>query len=549
MKKGMLCQYDMETVMRDGTILRGDLYLPTGPGAYPTLLLRTVFRKDEMGRSFGAYDPRYFVERGYAVFIQDVRGLGRSDGQFERFIADGPDGYDTIEWLAQQPFCTGKVGMIGEYFSGYLQLMAAFEQPPHLYAICPVKTSVSINRDCDNKGFMFSSHIGWCTSRQVHMLMDGRYDQETTEKYLPVLRSWLKDYPQSQLGSLPLRDMPALKETPFPLFRSYFEHLVDGYDDLALMDQEGRGRDVSSIRVPAFYISSWFDSARTALIDHCLAQRAAGVDSRVLIAPWQPGEPMACADGALSSGVSTHDVQHEMVQWFDYWLKAGQAPDWASFRVSEPASGLSYSGDHWPPACAVSTFYLTGQMTLASKPEAASGRAVYKHDPHAALPYQGYGWNKAPTSDGRVISFFSEEMPETKALLGYVRSKLWVSTTASDADVMLTFGYCTSSGQRYHLCDGAVRLRFSDNWTAHPIEPDQIYPVTIDMGHLCAQIPKGSRLYLEVSGSAFPKYDINHGTGCAPADDVSFCASENTIWCSPAYPSCLDLPFADHVQA
>lgn len=57
------------------------------------------------------------------MYIQDVRGLGKSDGEFDRFTADGKDGYDTIEYLARQPYCDGGVGMMGSYFSGYLQIM------------------------------------------------------------------------------------------------------------------------------------------------------------------------------------------------------------------------------------------------------------------------------------------------------------------------------------------------------------------------------------------------------------------------------------------
>ena len=212
----MLCQFNVETPMRDGVILRGDLYRPQEQGKYPLLLWRSIFRKNTLARAFQQYVPSYFVQCGYVVFIQDVRGLGESDGEFDRFTADGKDGYDTIEWLAGQDYCDGNIGMIGNYYAGYLQLMAAAEAPPHLKAICPMQTSVSINRDCDNRGFMFYSHVGWCMSRQINRLRDGRYDWETTDKYLPMLLDYIKDYPTRQLLHRPLHDMPAVKNTPFP---------------------------------------------------------------------------------------------------------------------------------------------------------------------------------------------------------------------------------------------------------------------------------------------------------------------------------------------
>lgn len=165
----MYCQFNHEIPMRDGVILRGNLYRPEGEGSWPVLLLRSIFRKDHLSRAFAQYDPSYYVKHGYAVYIQDVRGLGASDGEFDRFTADKADGYDTIEALAAQPWCSGRVGMMGSYYAGYLALMAADENPPHLCTIVPMQTSVSINRDCDNRGFMFFSHIGWNMSRLCNL--------------------------------------------------------------------------------------------------------------------------------------------------------------------------------------------------------------------------------------------------------------------------------------------------------------------------------------------------------------------------------------------
>ena len=248
---GMNCQFNHEIPMRDGVILRGNLYTPEGHGPWPVLLLRSVFRKDHLSRAFSQYDPAFFVKHGYAVYMQDVRGLGASDGEFDRFTADGPDGYDTIEYLAAQPWCTGRVGMMGSYYAGYLQMMAAAENPPHLSAIAPMQTSVSINRDCDNRGFMFFSHIGWNMSRLCNRLMDGRYPKDITAEWLPKLQAWLKDYPQSQLSVWPARNMPVLQHTPFPQIKAYFRHLVEGYDNFELLHKEGTWMSANFVPLPS----------------------------------------------------------------------------------------------------------------------------------------------------------------------------------------------------------------------------------------------------------------------------------------------------------
>lgn len=541
---GMRCQYNHEIPMRDGVILRGDLYRPEGDGPWPVLLLRSIFRKDHISRAFAQYDPHFFVGHGYAVYIQDARGLGCSDGEFDRFTADGPDGYDTIEYLAAQEWCTGRVGMMGSYYAGYLQLMAAAENPPHLCAMVPMQTSVSINRDCDNRGFMFFSHIGWNMSRLCNRLMDGRYSDEITAEWLPKFRNWLKDYPKSQLGVWPARDMPVLKDTPFPQIRDYFRHLVEGYDDFDLLHKEGRDMDVSRIRVPAFYISGWFDSSRTPLIDHCMAQRSVGIDSRVLVAPWQGADQPARPDSALESGVSSVELQDELLAWFDHWLKDAPAPATAPVRYYDIATGEAYAGEAWPPVHPVNrTFYLNGEGTLTDN-VGSDGTDACRHDPKDPLPFRGFGRNsiRRETGDDRILDYISEPLDKDMVLSGLPSAKIYLSSTAKDADVMISLCEEAPDGTTFCICDGAVRARYRDGWEPKPLQPGEVVETEILFGHVQYTVPAGHRLFIHLTNSAFPKYDINHGTAARPADDADWVASTQLIHRGNAYPSSVTLP-------
>lgn len=550
MQPTMRVAFDTEIPMRDGVTLRGDLYRPDTAEKVPALLIRTVFSKDLFGRCFGQYDPSWFVRRGYAVYIQDVRGLGRSDGEFDRFTADGKDGYDTVEYLARQPWCDGGVGMMGSYFSGYLQIMAATEEPPHLKAMIPMQTSVSINRDCDNRGFLFYSHIGWCMSRLINRLRAGRYGAQITAEYLPRLLDYIRDYPERQLKALPLTEMPAVKDTPFPLLKDYFRHLVAGYDDLALLHKEGRDMDMTTIRVPALYVSGWYDSSRTPLIDHCRSQRAAGVDSRVLIAPWQPGEPPARADGALETGVYAVDLQEEMTRWFDHWLKGGPAPDSPAYRFGDMATGEWFGADAWPcDGEATEQWYFRQDGGLSQTPPEASGCAAYTHDPMSPLPYRPFGnagqWRR--DADDRRAVFLSEPIPSPRELLGLVRAEVCLSSDAKDADVMLSLSAIDPDGRRFVICDGATRARYREDWTPRLLETGRTYRLEVLLGHIHYTIPAGARLMVEIAGSAFPKYDVNHGTGHPPATDTDWTASHNRIHFGPGCASGIRLPLAaDH---
>ena len=124
--------------MRDGTVLRADVYLPKGKGPFPALLERTPYSKDNSPEC-QVGSPPFFASQGYAVVIQDVRGRFASEGRFIPFHDDGwgenRDGYDTVEWIAAQPWCDGNVGTIGGSYAGATQYRLAPTRPPHLRAM------------------------------------------------------------------------------------------------------------------------------------------------------------------------------------------------------------------------------------------------------------------------------------------------------------------------------------------------------------------------------------------------------------------------------
>jgi len=120
--------------MRDGVTLYADLFLPPGDGPFPALLQRTPYNKT-LART--PLDPLKAAENGFAVVIQDTRGRHQSEGVFYTFRHEQEDGYDTVEWVAAQPWCTGKVGMYGASYVGATQWLAAMGRPPHLAAIMP----------------------------------------------------------------------------------------------------------------------------------------------------------------------------------------------------------------------------------------------------------------------------------------------------------------------------------------------------------------------------------------------------------------------------
>src|SRR4051794_2293668 len=140
--------------MRDGTVLRADVYRPA-EGAHPALLMRTPYSKDV---PFGLMVVLNYIraaEAGYAVVVQDVRGRFRSEGEFVPFVNEADDGYDSVEWAAVQPWSTGRVGMFGSSYMAATQLQAATTAPPHLFAIAPMEGSADYFDGRSYKGGAF----------------------------------------------------------------------------------------------------------------------------------------------------------------------------------------------------------------------------------------------------------------------------------------------------------------------------------------------------------------------------------------------------------
>jgi uncharacterized protein len=135
-------QVDVPATMRDGTVLRADVYRPRTADPVPVILMRTQYGKTGAQVSPSRYQtPDWFASHCYLVVVQDIRGQGSSSGVFSEFTNDQSDGYDSVEWAAGLPGSNGKVGMYGSSYVGATQWQAAVTTPPHLVTIVPSNTA------------------------------------------------------------------------------------------------------------------------------------------------------------------------------------------------------------------------------------------------------------------------------------------------------------------------------------------------------------------------------------------------------------------------
>src|SRR5882724_7893627 len=327
---------NVPVAMRDGVRLFANVFLPSDHGTFPTILVRTPY-----GKGFDIV-PNYqaFVDRGYAVVTEDVRGRYESEGAFQPLTQEPRDGDDTIDWVARQPWSNGKVGMIGGSYVGIVQWKAALTGNPHLKAIFPV---VSGNDDYRDRFY----------STGGAMKLGNRLEWMSENLRAP---GYHQDFNKFVLH-LPLRtsDIAALGWTS-PLYHDAIAHPA--------FDAFWRGistrEHLDKVKVPVFAVGGWYDNFVESDLEAFAALHKRDGLSRVLIGPWahNMSTPFEGLDFGPDSSAPVRTLQ---LEWFDQWLMGKD-----SHLLSKPPVKVFVMGANkwreaheWPPeGASAKMFYL-----------------------------------------------------------------------------------------------------------------------------------------------------------------------------------------------
>jgi len=217
---GVALAKDVMVPTRDGIRLATDVYRPARDGElvegrYPTILCRTPYDKTDKRYSEIA---DFFVPHGYSVCLQDCRDRYRSEGTGEYFHAatphEGEDGYDTVEWIAEQRWSNGRVGTVGSSFAGITQVRMALERPPHLTAIWPDVVPTSSFQHQSREGGAMQLHMFWALFIHAQDAQDIADDPEKQAEVwadLTRLRELFWETPYRE-GQTSLRHVPTLEK-------------------------------------------------------------------------------------------------------------------------------------------------------------------------------------------------------------------------------------------------------------------------------------------------------------------------------------------------
>src|SRR6266851_8623295 len=241
---------DVSVPMRDGVTLRADVLLSSAEGKFPALIYRTPYGKHFALKKYKTFAKA--VARGYAVVVQDVRGRYASDGEFVPYQNEGRDGYDTIEWVARQPWCDGNVGTFGLSYPGAVQWLAAVENPPHLKAMVPAMTFSTPRNFFYSGGVFDGSWLDWIWT-SIAADIRRRKNLPGPKTYAEAAAAWKTEHERLQTY-LPLRDLPDLKDVA-PFYYEWLAHPpADPWWEWAeLRNKYGR------VHAAVLNLSGWYD--------------------------------------------------------------------------------------------------------------------------------------------------------------------------------------------------------------------------------------------------------------------------------------------------
>ena len=563
--------------MRDGTILRADVYRPSGPGKWPVLLSRIPYGKHKPRYRTLHLDVVRAAARGYAVVIQDVRGRHASEGEWYPFRFDGQDGFDTVEWCASQPWSDGNVGMFGMSYHGATQWLAAAESPPSLKAIAPGLTSADLYDSWTYLGGAFG--LWWTGHWSAGFVLDNLADTPPElEQAVAETRKWARE-PMALSNHLPIRDMPGLKKVA-DYYYDWMDHPT--YDDY--WKKIGAWDRLANVQVPVLSIGGYFDSfIRGTLRSYGWLKENGSTDAvrkqqHMVLGPWIHSHLLPAnagqryfGGGASGDGIDYHGM---VLAWYDHWLKGEDNGITADPRAYYFTMGDNQwqEAESWPPTARDTSFFLRsegransrrgdGSLSLESPREQEPGDS-YLHNPLNPVPTVGgpyvrgipgfveAGSIEQTAAEARedVLIYTSAPMEKRLEVTGQVQLVLWAASSARDTDWAVTVSVVEPSGASYNVCEGILRASFRESLEApSPIEPGEVYEYTMDLGPTSIAFQPGQAIRLRIASSNFPAFARNLGTGSQAhiASEADAVTALQTVLHDAAHPSRLVLPVVE----
>jgi putative CocE/NonD family hydrolase len=535
--------------MRDGVELAADVYLPIASARpAPAIVESTPY--DKSNAFLFSAEARFYQSQGYAVVIHDVRGRGKSEGEWRAFVNDGRDGHDVVEWVAAQEWCTGKVGTTGISYMGWTQWATAAERPPHL--ACMVSTSAAgrWQQEIPYTSGVFQLYFGWW----VYIVRRRLYESTDTSP-----ADWdevLRRLPLEAIGDfinptgLTWRDM-ADRDT-----------LDDFWMALRFDDR------YSQIDVPCLHVTGWLDLEDLLgafhHYEHMMQKSPARDKQRLLVGPWSHFNsrfPHSSYGGIEFGEKAAVDMDQVHLRWLDYWLKGvdnGVLND-PPARLFETGTNVWGDFDHWPLGKKEASLYLrfdgqVGHLTV-EPPQGTDAIQSYRYDPNDPAPTQinvrGYPFEDVPLDQGPVearsdvIVYTSEVLTEELMISGWAHLEFYASSDCEDTDWHVKLTDVHPDGRSIKVCQGCLRASYRDSLRQPtPLTPGEVYRFEVELWPVNHAFLPGHGIRVSITSSDFPWFarSMNKFGQISKLSDPL--VATNSIHHSTAYPSRIRLPVA-----
>ncbi|MDX2096568.1 MAG: CocE/NonD family hydrolase [Leptolyngbyaceae cyanobacterium bins.59] len=496
---------------RDGVRLDADVYYPDAPGPFPVLLMRQPYGRAIASTVVYAH-PSWYAANGYIVVIQDVRGRGTSEGEFNLFAHEIADGEDTVNWAATLPNSNGRVGMYGFSYQGMTQLYAAAARPEALKAIAPAMVAYDLYADWAYEGgaFCLQTNLLWGIQLAAEIARRQGNDETYHALYAAARNPPLYD---------PIPANPQILQELAPEC-FYYDWLANSNPDAEYWQRISPRNHLQKADLPMLHIGGWFDSMMRGTLHLYQAMTVRSHFPQFLVVgPWSH-LPWSRKVGAIDYGPEAANLIDRMqIRWFDQFLKEQDTGllEEAPVQLFEMGSNQWQAFLSWPESSAQP--YFLSSTGLAAMGE-AEGKLIetvphqsdedkFVHDPwrpfpslggHAAIPPGAFDRS---TLEGRTdtVTYTSAPFTTDLHLAGEVWVEVYCEADSTSFDLCAVLSEVRPNGSVYNFTQGYCRVT--------PTEKS--HPLLIPLQPTCICISKGYCLRLSLSAACFPAYAVNPG--------------------------------------
>jgi uncharacterized protein len=549
-------EFNVKIPMKDGINLGAKIWKPINlNNKIPAILMLTPYIADE-GHSYGSY----FAQNGYVFICVDCRGRGDSEGEFYPLEQDGPDGIEIIEWISQQPWCDGRVAMMGGSYRGMVQWQTLKYFPTALKTIVPT-ASVGPGIDYPQpKNIFYSfaarwmSYVGGKTSNP-ELFSDESY--------------WRRKYHDAQTQGVSFSHLSEFCGITPKIFKRWLSHPT--FDDY-WREMMPSSEDYSKFNIPIMTITGHFDDDQPGAMTYYLNHKKYGTkecfdNHYLVVGPWDhPGtrNPKNQLSNMTFGDNSLIEMKNLHLEWFDWILKDGPKPEFLKKRVSY----YMLNENQWHYANKIEdisddilTLYLTSGIGNSPDKyhsgilsEALDSNVIpdtFEYDPSKTIDFEKY-FSDMPiypldqNESGNVLTYFTKPIDEEIEIAGYCKMKVFIEMNVQDADFYINLYQISNSGECNFLAGDILRTRYRNSLENEElITPGEIIEYTFDNFFLfSAKIQIGSRLKVVFGCLNSPEYEKNYNSWKNIADETKEDARKTIVklYHDSTHPSRIEFP-------